>query len=173
MDSYDRDRSSIRSATSSFSVRLPDMTSNFTSIPGWEYDTVAAWHLLSTMGRAGTPPASWLLDGATSAPSSWTLAASVYIWLRYSRRFGVLCFYWRAGGWNVETRSSPPSCLAINPYHLVIVYWRSAFAELLAACLLPLLLLFILKAAEDEQQMIVPLGSRARGGMADRTLPQR
>ena len=29
---------------------------------------------------------------------------------------------------------------AVNPYHLVIVYWRSAFAELLASCLLPLLL---------------------------------
>jgi hypothetical protein len=47
---------------------------------------------------------------------------------------------------------------AVNPYHLVIVYWRSAFAELLAACLLPLLLLFILKAVEDEQRMMVPLG---------------
>ena len=30
---------------------------------------------------------------------------------------------------------------AVNPYHLVIVYWRSAFAELLASCLVPLLLL--------------------------------
>jgi len=29
---------------------------------------------------------------------------------------------------------------ALNPYHLLIVYWRSAYAELLAAALLPLLL---------------------------------
>ena len=36
---------------------------------------------------------------------------------------------------------------AVNPYHLVIVYWRSAFAELLASCLVPLLLLLLLKAA--------------------------
>lgn len=33
---------------------------------------------------------------------------------------------------------------ALNPYHLVIVYWRSAYAELLAAALLPLLLLSLL-----------------------------
>ena len=39
---------------------------------------------------------------------------------------------------------------AANPYHLVIVYWRSAFAELLASCLVPLLLLFVLKAVEEE-----------------------
>ena len=30
---------------------------------------------------------------------------------------------------------------AINPYHLVIVYWRSAYAELLAAIVVPLVLL--------------------------------
>ena len=54
------------------------------------------------------------------------------------------------------------ACLyAANPYHLLIVYWRSAFAELLAAWLLPLLLLFLLKAAEKDDRakwrMITPL----------------
>ncbi len=34
---------------------------------------------------------------------------------------------------------------ALNPYHLLIVYWRSAYAELLAAALLPLLLLCLLR----------------------------
>ncbi len=33
---------------------------------------------------------------------------------------------------------------ALNPYHLLIVYWRSAYAELLSAALLPLLLLCLL-----------------------------
>ena len=45
---------------------------------------------------------------------------------------------------------------AINPYHLVIVYWRSALAELLASCLLPLLLLLILRATEG-RRVTVPL----------------
>ena len=35
---------------------------------------------------------------------------------------------------------------AANPYHIVIVYWRSAFAELLAGALLPLLLLAVLRS---------------------------
>jgi hypothetical protein len=34
---------------------------------------------------------------------------------------------------------------ALNPYHLLIVYWRSAYAELLAAALLPLVPLFLLR----------------------------
>jgi hypothetical protein len=37
---------------------------------------------------------------------------------------------------------------AVNPYHLVIVYWRSAYAELLASTLLPLLLICILRLEE-------------------------
>ncbi|MFI5114803.1 MAG: hypothetical protein ACHP7J_06625, partial [Terriglobales bacterium] len=37
---------------------------------------------------------------------------------------------------------------ALNPYHLLIVYWRSAYAELLAAALLPLLLLCLLRLKE-------------------------
>ena len=45
---------------------------------------------------------------------------------------------------------------AVNPYHLVIVYWRSAFAELLASSLLPLLLLLVWKAVEDDDRRVVP-----------------
>ena len=50
---------------------------------------------------------------------------------------------------------------AINPYHLVIVYWRSAFAELLAAALLPLLLLGILRLKDPGLRPV--LGSRSLG----------
>lgn len=37
---------------------------------------------------------------------------------------------------------------ALNPYHLLIVYWRSAYAELLAAPLLPLVLFCLLRLRE-------------------------
>ena len=43
---------------------------------------------------------------------------------------------------------------AVNPYHLVIVYWRSAFAELLASSLLPLLLLLVLRIEPRIEQPI-------------------
>src|SRR5208283_3130077 len=41
---------------------------------------------------------------------------------------------------------------ALNPYHLLIVYWRSAYAELLAAALLPLLLLCLLRLFLPESE---------------------
>ena len=47
---------------------------------------------------------------------------------------------------------------AVNPYHLVIVYWRSAFAELLASCLVPLLVLFVWMAVEGDRQVVARLG---------------
>jgi hypothetical protein len=103
------------------------------------------------------PPASWLLGATLSAIVPWTLAASVYIWLVLTAA-GVSMFL-LARRWLERGGALFAAVLyAVNPYHLVIVYWRSAFAELLAACLLPLLLLFILKAVEDEQRMIAPLG---------------
>jgi hypothetical protein len=52
------------------------------------------------------------------------------------------------------------ACLyAANPYNLVIVYWRSAQAELMSAIYLPLLLLLILRIDEDEhpRRTLVPL----------------
>jgi len=45
---------------------------------------------------------------------------------------------------------------AVNPYHLLIVYWRSAFAELLASVLLPLLLLALLRCREN-RRTVIPL----------------
>ncbi len=103
------------------------------------------------------PPASWLLGATLSAFVPWTLAASIYIWLVLTAAGSSM--YLLARRW-LDRRDAifAAALYAVNPYHLVIVYWRSAFAELLAASLVPLLLLFVLKAAEDEQPMTVPLG---------------
>ncbi len=103
------------------------------------------------------PPASWMLGATLSAIVPWTLAATVYIWLvlmAAGTSMFVLARRWLA------PRDALFAALLyeLNPYHLVIVYWRSAFAEMLAACLVPLLLLFVLKAAEDDQPMMFPLG---------------
>ena len=103
------------------------------------------------------PPASWMLGATLSAILPWTLAATVYIWIvlmAAGASMFVLARRW------LSPRDALFAALLyeLNPYHLVIVYWRSAFAEMLAACLVPLLLLFILKAAEDNQPMMFPLG---------------
>lgn len=102
------------------------------------------------------PPASWLLGATISTIFPWTLAASVYIWLALvaagSSMF-VLARRW------LDRRNAMFAAVlyAVNPYHLVIVYWRSAFAELMAACLVPMLLLLVLKAAESERFDFVPI----------------
>ena len=103
------------------------------------------------------PPASWTLGAGLSAIFPWTLAASIYIWIvlvAAGASMFVLARRW------LDRRDAIFAAVlyAVNPYHLVIVYWRSAFAELLAACLVPLLLLFVLKAAEERSGAVVPLG---------------
>ncbi|HZQ94715.1 MAG TPA: 6-pyruvoyl-tetrahydropterin synthase-related protein [Candidatus Sulfotelmatobacter sp.] len=103
------------------------------------------------------PPASWTLGATLSALLPWTLAASVYIWVvlvAAGASMFVLARRW------LERRDAIFAAVlyAVNPYHLVIVYWRSAFAEMLAACLVPLLVLCVLRAAEDNEPMLVPLG---------------
>jgi len=98
------------------------------------------------------PPASWTLGAALSAIFPWTLASCIYIWIALVAA-GVSMFV-LARRWLDPERFSRRDAIfiavlyAVNPYHLVIVYWRSAFAELLASCLVPLLLLLVLKAAD-------------------------
>jgi hypothetical protein len=103
------------------------------------------------------PPASWMLGATLSAIVPWTLAATVYIWvvlMAAGASMLVLARRWLA------PRDALFAALLyeLNPKHLVIDYWRSAFAEMLAACLVPLLLLLVLKAAEDNQPTMFPLG---------------
>jgi len=100
------------------------------------------------------PPASWTLGAALSAIFPWTWAASVYIWLALAAA-GVSMFL-LAGRWlNRRDAIFAAVLYAINPYHLVIVYWRSAFAELLASSLLPLLLLLLLRTEDKNRRPIL------------------
>jgi hypothetical protein len=102
------------------------------------------------------PPASWTLGAALSAVFPWTLAASIYIWIALVA--AGLSMFTLARTWlNRRDAIFAAALYVANPYHLVIVYWRSAFAELLASCLLPLMLLLVLKAAEEGWRVVVPL----------------
>lgn len=89
------------------------------------------------------PPASWTLGAALSAIFPWVVVSSIYIWIvlvASGMSMFVLARRW------LKPRDAIFAAVlyAVNPYHLVIVYWRSAFAELLASVLLPLLLLVLL-----------------------------
>ena len=107
------------------------------------------------------PPASWTLGAALSAIFPWTFASDIYIWIALVAA-GVSMFM-LARRWLDPQRFDRRDAIfaailyVANPYHLVIVYWRSAFAELLASCLVPLLLLFVLQAVDGGRKAIVPL----------------
>ncbi len=92
-----------------------------------------------------------------SAIFPWSIADCVYIWIVLVLAGASMFVLMRR--WLDRREAMFAAVLyAVNPYHLVIVYWRSAFAELLAASLVPLLLLFVLKAADGEKRVAVPLG---------------
>ncbi len=90
------------------------------------------------------PPASWTLGAALGALLPWKMVPGAYCWIVLTLAGATM--YRLAREW-----LSAPEALfaaafyALNPYHLLILYWRSAFAELLASALLPLLLLCVLR----------------------------
>jgi uncharacterized membrane protein len=94
------------------------------------------------------PPASWLLGAALGTVLPWPMVPGVYIWLVLTAA-GCSMFA-LARPWLPRQHAAFAAVLyAVNPYHLVIVYWRSAFAELMASVWLPLLLLFVLRLPGD------------------------
>lgn len=102
------------------------------------------------------PPASWMLGGLLGTLLPWTAVAGVYIWIALVGS-GISMFFlarrWLSKGDTIFAAA----LYAANPYHIVIVYWRSAFAELLASALLPLLLLYVLRAEKEGHRVTVPL----------------
>jgi uncharacterized membrane protein len=85
------------------------------------------------------PPGSWLLGATLGSLLPWRMAPGAFIWLAL-----LLAGYsmWRfAREWLSPREAAAAAVLyAVNPYHLIVVYYRSDFAELLASALLPLAL---------------------------------
>jgi 6-pyruvoyl-tetrahydropterin synthase related domain len=102
------------------------------------------------------PPLSWNLGAILGAFLPWRVAPGAYIWTALS---GAGCsMFLLVRRWMPRHEAMFAAALyAANPYHLVIVYWRSALAELLASCLLPLLLLCVLSLADGRRRSIIPL----------------
>lgn len=99
------------------------------------------------------PPASWMLGALLGAVLPWLVVPGAYIWMVLTAA-GFSMFY-LVRRWLSRPDAIFASALyAANPYHLVIVYWRSAFAELLASILLPLLLLFLVRAEKGKRGVV-------------------
>jgi hypothetical protein len=124
----------------------------------WKHRTIfPRWAALAHFGYGEPrflfyPPASWTLGAGLSAVFPWTLASDIYIWIALVA--AGMSMFLLARRWVDQNHFDRRDAIflavlyAVNPYHLVIVYWRSAFAELLASSLVPLLLLFVLRAVD-------------------------
>ncbi len=123
----------------------------------WKHGIVyPRWAALAHWGYGETrflfyPPASWILGAALGAALPWKMVPGVYCWIAIMLAGAAM--YRLAREW----LPSPDALFAavfyaLNPYHLLIVYWRSAYAELLAAALLPLLLLCLLRVFSREPE---------------------
>jgi hypothetical protein len=122
--------------------------------PRWA--TFAHW----TYGEARFlfyPPISWNLGAFLGTFLPWEATSGAYIWLMLTAS-GVSMFRLARRWFDRNDAIFAAVFYAANPYHLVIVYWRSAFAELLVGCLIPLLLLYALGAEDDGPRVILPLG---------------
>jgi hypothetical protein len=94
------------------------------------------------------PPASWMLGAALGSILPWKLAPGTFIWLALV--LAGMSMWHFAREWLAPREAVMAAVLyAVNPYHLVIVYLRSDFAELLASALFPLVLWGVLRVLRD------------------------
>src|SRR6202030_3482258 len=95
------------------------------------------------------PPASWMFGAALGSVLPWRMVPGTYIWL-------VLLLSGFAM-WRLARESLPDSqaiaaalIFVVNPYQLVVVYYRSDYAELLASSLFPFMVLGALRVVRTE-----------------------
>jgi hypothetical protein len=102
------------------------------------------------------PPASWLLGACLGTVLPWAAVPGAYVWLALT--LSGCSMFLLARPW-VDRRDAvfAAALFVANPYYLVEVYWRSAFAELLAGAWLPLLLLCLLQLADHDRRAWVRL----------------
>lgn len=100
------------------------------------------------------PPASWMFGAVLGLVFPWVMVSGVFIWTVLTA--AGCSMYVLARRW-LPARDAifAAAFYAVNPYHLVIVYWRSAFAELMVAVWLPLLLMWVLRLEEDGRKAML------------------
>jgi hypothetical protein len=116
----------------------------------WKYGIIyPRWAALAHWGYGEArflfyPPASWTLGAALGAILPWKMVPGAYCWIVLTLAGAAM---YRLGREWLSPRDALFAGVfyALNPYHLLIVYWRSAYAELLSAVLLPLLVLCLVR----------------------------
>ncbi len=94
------------------------------------------------------PPASWVLGAALGSVLPWSIVPGVYIWLVLVS--GGMAMWRFAREWLEGPEALAAAVFfAVNPYNIVLVFYRSDLAELLACAIWPLLLLGLLRVVRQ------------------------
>jgi hypothetical protein len=99
------------------------------------------------------PPVSWLLGGALGSLLPWQFVPGAVIWIALviaGMSMWIFAREWLSG----PAALAAAVFFAAGPYHLVMLYYRSDFAELLAAALFPLLFWGVVHIAREEKRYI-------------------
>ena len=140
-------------------------TSNFTSRRGWKpssqwregilYPRWAEW---ANWGFGEPrfifyPPASWMTGAAMGLVLPWRIVPGAFIWLALIA--AGMAMWKLAREWLDGPQALVAAVLyAVNPYQLILVYYRSDFAELLAEALFPLLLWGAVRISRGEWRQV-------------------
>src|SRR3989442_3054630 len=111
------------------------------------------------------PSSSWLLGAALGSILPWKEVPGAFVWLALT--LAGASMFRLAREWMPAGEAARAAVLyAVNPYHLVVVYFRSAYAELLASALFPLVVLNAVRIGRDPS----PDAGRGAGSLPPRTL---
>lgn len=99
------------------------------------------------------PPASWTIGAAMGLVLPWRVVPGAFIWLAL---IAAGMSMWKlAREWLDGPQATVAAVLyAVNPYQLVMVYYRSDFAELLAGTLFPLVLWGAVRISRGEWRQV-------------------
>jgi 6-pyruvoyl-tetrahydropterin synthase related domain len=99
------------------------------------------------------PPASWMIGAAMGFVLPWRIVPGAFIWLALIA--AGMAMWKLAREWLDGPQAAVAAVLyAVNPYQLIMVYYRSDFAELLAEALFPLLLWGAVRISRGEWRKV-------------------
>jgi hypothetical protein len=84
------------------------------------------------------PPGSWMLGAALGSLLPWKAVPIVFVWLVLIAA-GLSMFLFARESISRQQAALAATFFAANPYHLLVIYYRCDFAELLASAFFPLL----------------------------------
>ena len=99
------------------------------------------------------PSASWMIGAAMGQVLPWRIVPGAFIWLALIA--AGMAMWKLAREWLDGPQAAAAAVLyAVNPYQLILVYYRSDFAELLAEALFPLLLWGAVRISRGEWRRV-------------------